>query len=228
MAVHRRGGTLWAPVLGQPRGLNWLISKCQSSWRCRTRSPGQRPLQPEESGGLCGPSALRPELPWDPVGFITATPSHLGTLGVHRRAEPPALLRVWVCPMRMRALEEMMDKQKLMRMTDRSERMYLRGQRCQCPTGRRLHGSRGPVGTPRPRHHLPPADVAATAVMTAISTASTTTTISTIHDASTVISAINHHHDHTATATATFSLLRAQSQHTAGCQGGPCGASEHS
>lgn len=27
--------------------------------------------------------------------------------------------------MRMRALEEMMDRQKLMRMTDRSERMYL-------------------------------------------------------------------------------------------------------
>lgn len=38
---------------------------------------------------------------------------------------PPTLLRVWVCPMRMRALEEMMDRQKLMRMTDRSERMYL-------------------------------------------------------------------------------------------------------
>lgn len=36
------------------------------------------------------------------------------------------MLRVWVCPMRMSALEEMMDKQKLMRMTERSERMYLR------------------------------------------------------------------------------------------------------
>ena len=35
------------------------------------------------------------------------------------------MLRVWVCPMRMSALEEMMDRQKLMRMTDRSERMYL-------------------------------------------------------------------------------------------------------
>lgn len=35
------------------------------------------------------------------------------------------LFRVWVCPMRMRALEEMMERQKLMRMTERSERMYL-------------------------------------------------------------------------------------------------------
>lgn len=35
------------------------------------------------------------------------------------------MLRVWVCPMRMSALEEMMDRQKLMRMTERSERMYL-------------------------------------------------------------------------------------------------------
>lgn len=35
------------------------------------------------------------------------------------------LFQVWVCPMRMRALEEMMDKQKLMRMTERSDRMYL-------------------------------------------------------------------------------------------------------
>lgn len=35
------------------------------------------------------------------------------------------LFQVWVCPMRMRALDEMMDRQKLMRMTERSERMYL-------------------------------------------------------------------------------------------------------
>lgn len=35
------------------------------------------------------------------------------------------LFRVWVCPIRMRALEEMMDRQKLIRMTERSERIYL-------------------------------------------------------------------------------------------------------
>lgn len=35
------------------------------------------------------------------------------------------LFLVWVCPIRMRALEEMMDRQKLIRMTERSERMYL-------------------------------------------------------------------------------------------------------
>lgn len=35
------------------------------------------------------------------------------------------LFLVWVCPIRMRALEEMMERQKLMRMTERSERMYL-------------------------------------------------------------------------------------------------------
>lgn len=35
------------------------------------------------------------------------------------------LFRVWVCPIRMRALEEMMERQKLIRMTERSERMYL-------------------------------------------------------------------------------------------------------
>lgn len=37
----------------------------------------------------------------------------------------PTLFRVWVCPIRMRALEEMMDRQKLIRMTERSERIYL-------------------------------------------------------------------------------------------------------
>lgn len=37
------------------------------------------------------------------------------------------LFRVCVCPMRMRALEEMMERQKLMRMTERSDRMYLQG-----------------------------------------------------------------------------------------------------
>lgn len=46
-----------------------------------------------------------------------------GRAGQGRRL--PTLLRVWVCPIRMRALEEMMDRQKLMRITDRSERMYL-------------------------------------------------------------------------------------------------------
>lgn len=35
------------------------------------------------------------------------------------------LFLVWVCPMRIRALEEMMERQKLIRMTERSERMYL-------------------------------------------------------------------------------------------------------
>lgn len=35
------------------------------------------------------------------------------------------LLRAWVCPTRMRALEQIMERQKLMRMTERSERMYL-------------------------------------------------------------------------------------------------------
>lgn len=35
------------------------------------------------------------------------------------------LFRVCVCPMRIRALEDMMDRQKLMRMTERSDRMYL-------------------------------------------------------------------------------------------------------
>lgn len=35
------------------------------------------------------------------------------------------LFRVCVCPMRIRALEEMMERQKLMRITERSERMYL-------------------------------------------------------------------------------------------------------
>lgn len=35
------------------------------------------------------------------------------------------LFRVCVCPMRIRALEEMMERQKLMRMTERSDRMYL-------------------------------------------------------------------------------------------------------
>lgn len=35
------------------------------------------------------------------------------------------LFHVWVCPMRIRALDEMMERQKLMRMTDRSDRMYL-------------------------------------------------------------------------------------------------------
>lgn len=37
----------------------------------------------------------------------------------------PTLFRVWVWPIRMRALEEMMDRQKLIRMTERSERIYL-------------------------------------------------------------------------------------------------------
>lgn len=35
------------------------------------------------------------------------------------------LFRVCVCPIRMRAFEEMIDRQKLMRMTERSDRMYL-------------------------------------------------------------------------------------------------------
>lgn len=35
------------------------------------------------------------------------------------------LFQVCVCPMRIRALEEMMERQKLMRMTERSDRMYL-------------------------------------------------------------------------------------------------------
>lgn len=35
------------------------------------------------------------------------------------------LFRVCVCPIRMRALDEMIDRQKLMRMTERSDRMYL-------------------------------------------------------------------------------------------------------
>lgn len=48
--------------------------------------------------------------------------------------------------MRMRALEEMMDKQKLMRMTDRSERMYLWGGAAQCPGGGgRVSRNRGPA-----------------------------------------------------------------------------------
>lgn len=55
--------------------------------------------------------------------FTTPENTRQGRVGNGRR--PPTLLRVWVCPMRMRALEEMMDRQKLMRMTDRSERMYL-------------------------------------------------------------------------------------------------------
>ena len=35
------------------------------------------------------------------------------------------LFRVCVCPMRIRALEDMMERQKLMSMTERSDRMYL-------------------------------------------------------------------------------------------------------
>lgn len=35
------------------------------------------------------------------------------------------MFQVWVCPIRIRALDEMMDRQKLMRMTERSDRMYL-------------------------------------------------------------------------------------------------------
>lgn len=63
---------------------------------------------------------------------------------------PLTLLRVWVCPMRMRALEEMMDRQKLMRMTDRSERMYLWervGGHDRRPEGSQLHKNRGAVAT---------------------------------------------------------------------------------
>lgn len=35
------------------------------------------------------------------------------------------LFRVCVCPIRIRALEEMMERQKFMRITERSDRMYL-------------------------------------------------------------------------------------------------------
>lgn len=35
------------------------------------------------------------------------------------------LFLVWVCPMRIRALEEMIERQKLIRMTDLSDRIYL-------------------------------------------------------------------------------------------------------
>lgn len=35
------------------------------------------------------------------------------------------LFRVCVCPIRMRALDEMIERQKLMRITERSDRMYL-------------------------------------------------------------------------------------------------------
>lgn len=42
-----------------------------------------------------------------------------------RAQRDSTLFQVWVCPMRIRALEEMMERQKLMRMTERSDRMYL-------------------------------------------------------------------------------------------------------
>lgn len=42
-----------------------------------------------------------------------------------RAQRDSTLFQVWVCPMRIRALDEMMERQKLMRMTERSDRMYL-------------------------------------------------------------------------------------------------------
>lgn len=70
--------------------------------------------------------ALIPSCPahsWPGWGASSSHPKAQGYAGLDKRL--PTLLRVWVCPMRMRALEEIMDRQKLMRMTDRSERMYL-------------------------------------------------------------------------------------------------------
>lgn len=46
--------------------------------------------------------------------------------GFKRLEDCLTLLRAWVCPTRMRALEHMIERQKLIRMTERSERMYLR------------------------------------------------------------------------------------------------------
>lgn len=119
------------------------------------------------TGDCVWPYALLPELPWDPFGGHHRHPvpsGHAGVCTVGQRS--PTLLRVWVCPMRMRALEEMMEKQKLMRMTDRSERMYLRETVCQCPTGPHLHGNWAPVDVPRLGHHLLPADLAVATVTT--------------------------------------------------------------
>lgn len=147
-----------------PGSLNRLISERQPV-QLETPDIGSWPddsCSRRRTGDCVWPYALLPELPWDPFG------GHAGVCTVGQRS--PTLLRVWVCPMRMRALEEMMEKQKLMRITDRSERMYLRETACQCPTGPHRHGSWGPVDVPRPGHPLLPADLAAATVATAAPT----------------------------------------------------------
>lgn len=67
------------------------------------------------------------------------------------------LFQVWVCPMRMRALDEMMDRQKLMRMTERSERMYLQHKRISeksklATFSHHLQRGRAPPQLPPPVH----------------------------------------------------------------------------
>lgn len=72
------------------------------------------------------PSKLRMECKKEKRGGVRLFCCRSRVLSVYLSLFGHTLFRVWVCPISMSALEEMMDRQKLMRMTERSERMYLK------------------------------------------------------------------------------------------------------